>query len=146
MSLHLNTLSWLRANLLLLLNTAEETANTHVIVSGLARLGLKLTIYHTHVIVSGLARLGLKLAIYHTHVIVFGLARLGLQLAIYHTHGEHTNRYTTLWFDPTGTWTHNLTTLEANTLTITCLIWSLVPPDFKECCIRYSWFNQKYHL
>ena len=21
----------------------------------------------------------------------------------------------------------------------TCLKWSLVPPDFKECCIRYSW-------
>ena len=23
--------------------------------------------------------------------------------------------------------------------TFTCLKWSLVPPDFKECCIRYSW-------
>ena len=23
-------------------------------------------------------------------------------------------------------------------LTFTCLKWSLVPPDFKECCIRYS--------
>ena len=22
--------------------------------------------------------------------------------------------------------------------TLTCLRWSLVPPDFKECCIRYS--------
>jgi hypothetical protein len=23
--------------------------------------------------------------------------------------------------------------------TFTCLKWSMIPPAFKECCVRYSW-------